>query len=91
MVLSTVAAALPADSSSPHDHKQQPTTHQQPLQLSFPLPHAPNTRVQLHLTIHPHALLLFLTTTTPEHDHGATAPIGSFVYAMPSVRPSPTL
>ncbi|KAK8157611.1 hypothetical protein IWX90DRAFT_20627 [Phyllosticta citrichinensis] len=55
-----------------------------PIQLSFPLPHASNTRINIHLTIQSTALLLFVTTTSPEHDAGATTPMGSFVYAMPS-------
>ncbi|KAK7550076.1 hypothetical protein IWX49DRAFT_151973 [Phyllosticta citricarpa] len=55
-----------------------------PVQLSFPLPRASNTRINIHLTIQSTALLLFVTTTSPEHDAGATAPMGSFVYAMPS-------
>ncbi|KAK7517931.1 hypothetical protein IWZ03DRAFT_359960 [Phyllosticta citriasiana] len=55
-----------------------------PIQLSFPLPRASNTRINMHLTIQSTALLLFVTTTSPEHDAGATAPMGSFVYAMPS-------
>ncbi|KAK7633665.1 hypothetical protein IWX48DRAFT_573401 [Phyllosticta citricarpa] len=54
-----------------------------PVQLSFPLPRASNTRINIHLTIQSTALLLFVTTTSPEHDAGATAPMGSFVYAMP--------
>lgn len=74
-----LAAALP-------DGDKSGRTQHQPVQLSFPLPRAPNARVNLHLTVYPAALLLFVTTTTPEHDAGATAPAGSFVYAMPNVR-----
>ncbi|KAK7526330.1 uncharacterized protein IWZ02DRAFT_417072 [Phyllosticta citriasiana] len=59
-----------------------------PIQLSFPLPRASNTRINMHLTIQSTALLLFVTTTSPEHDAGATAPMGSFVYAMPSTTTS---
>ncbi|KAK8190793.1 hypothetical protein BKA81DRAFT_285676, partial [Phyllosticta paracitricarpa] len=59
-----------------------------PVQLSFPLPRASNTRINIHLTIQSTALLLFVTTTSPEHDAGATAPMGSFVYAMPSTTTS---
>ncbi|KAK8189829.1 hypothetical protein HDK77DRAFT_482014 [Phyllosticta capitalensis] len=54
-----------------------------PVQLSFPLPRTSNTRINIHLTIQSTALVLFVTTTSPEHDAGATAPMGSFVYAMP--------
>ncbi|KAF2143339.1 uncharacterized protein K452DRAFT_225325 [Aplosporella prunicola CBS 121167] len=64
------------------------TTATQPIQLSFPLPHAAQTRIQIHLTQHKTALLLFITSTTPDTDSGA-APMGSFVYAIPN-RATPT-
>ncbi|KAF2087123.1 hypothetical protein K490DRAFT_7522, partial [Saccharata proteae CBS 121410] len=55
-----------------------------PIQLSFPLPRASQTRIQIHLTLHAKAIVLFLTTTSPDFDAGA-APMGSFVYAMPNL------
>lgn len=58
-------------------------------QLSFPLPLAPQTRVHIHLTIYTTSLLLFLTTSSPESN--PTAPLGSFVYAMPNRSGSSTL
>ncbi|KAB2571655.1 hypothetical protein DBV05_g9708 [Lasiodiplodia theobromae] len=78
----TAAAAPPALSNSASAKQQQ---QQKPLQISFPLPRAPNARVNLHLTVHSKSLLLFVTTTSPEHDSGVTAPVGSFVYAMPNL------
>ncbi|KAL1641799.1 hypothetical protein SLS58_005839 [Diplodia intermedia] len=68
---------------------RQRSKQQKPAQLSFPLPRAPNARVNLHLTVYPTSLLLFVTTTSPEHDAGVAAPVGSFVYAMPN-RTNPT-
>jgi hypothetical protein len=54
-----------------------------PIQISFPLPNAPQTRVHLHLTNQKHALLIFLTTTG---DAGAgPSTLGSFVYSIPNV------
>ncbi|GME28620.1 hypothetical protein GTA08_BOTSDO08191 [Neofusicoccum parvum] len=81
MDLAAVAQALP--------NGEKAAARNQPVQLSFPLPRAPNTRVNLHLTVHTAALLLFVTTTSPEHDAGVAAPVGSFVYAMPN-RAAPT-
>jgi hypothetical protein len=55
-----------------------------PLELSFPLPKAPQTRIHLRLTINATSLLLFLTTI--DGGEGATnAALGSFVYALPDV------
>jgi hypothetical protein len=55
----------------------------QPIQLSFPLPKAPETRIHVHLTIRTTSILLFLTTLNG--DTSAVAPLGSFVYALPDV------
>lgn len=55
-----------------------------PVQLSVTLPYAPDTRIRLHLTTQKASLLLFLTTTSAEAGSSA-APLGSFVYAIPSV------
>ncbi|KAI5851118.1 hypothetical protein DFP73DRAFT_590393 [Morchella snyderi] len=54
-----------------------------PHQLSFPLPHTHNTTVHMHMTLTAHSLLLFLTTRTPETS-SQPAPLGSFIYALPS-------
>lgn len=56
----------------------------QPIQLSFPLPKAPDTKIHLHLTIHKTSILLFLTTAM-NGDTSSTAPLGSFVCALPDV------
>lgn len=53
-----------------------------PIQLSFPLPKAPETRIHVHLTIQSTFLLLFLTTTLNGNTSNV-APLGSFVYALP--------
>jgi len=52
------------------------------IQLSFPLPKAPETSIHLHLTINQTSLLLFLTTTMNGNTSTA-ASLGSFVYALP--------
>ncbi|OCK76153.1 hypothetical protein K432DRAFT_306979 [Lepidopterella palustris CBS 459.81] len=54
-----------------------------PFELSFPLPHAPGSRIHLHLTNLRTSLLLFFTTTSGETASTA-ASLGSFVYAMPN-------
>ena len=61
-----------------------PTPSSHPVQLSFPLPKAPETKIHLHLTIQSTSILLFLTTAI-NGDTSATAPLGSFVYALPDV------
>lgn len=55
-----------------------------PIELSFPMPKAPETRIHLHLTIQMTSLLLFLTTALNGNTSEA-APLGSFVYALPDV------
>lgn len=57
----------------------------QPIEVSFPLPKAPETRVYLRLTIQTTSLLLFLTTAI-NGDTSSAAPLGSFVCALPDVR-----
>jgi hypothetical protein len=56
----------------------------QPIQLSFPLPKAPDTSIHIHLTIHKTSMLLFLTTAM-NGDTSSTVPLGSFVCALPDV------
>jgi hypothetical protein len=52
-------------------------------EVSFPLPKAPHTNIHLQLTDNGPNLLLFLTTAAAES--ATSAPLGSFVYAMPNV------
>ena len=56
-----------------------------PIELSFPLPKSPDTRIYLQLTIQTTSILLFLTTAM-NGDTSTAAPLGSFVYALPDVR-----
>jgi len=56
-----------------------------PVELSFPLPKAPDIRVYLRLTIQSTSILLFLTTAM-NGDTSTATPLGSFVYALPDVR-----
>ena len=61
------------------------TSPSETIQLSFPLPKGLDTRVYLHMTKRERHVILFLTTATP--DEASKAPsMGSFVYAVPSVR-----
>jgi len=55
-----------------------------PIELSFPLPKAPDTRIHMQLTIQKTSILLFLTTAV-NGDTSTVAPLGSFVYALPDV------
>lgn len=54
------------------------------IELSFPLPKAPETKIHMRLTINTTSLLLFLTTVYGG-DAPTAAPLGSFVYALPDV------
>ncbi|KAB8297049.1 hypothetical protein EYC80_002444 [Monilinia laxa] len=56
---------------------------QSPIQISFPLPKAPETNIHLRLTISKVSLLLFLTTAL-NGDTSTAPPLGSFVYALPN-------
>jgi len=63
----------------------------QPIELSFPLPKAPDTRIHIRLTIQATSLLLFLTTAV-NGDTSTSAPLGSFIYALPDrMNPSQTI
>ncbi|KAF4634412.1 hypothetical protein G7Y89_g3692 [Cudoniella acicularis] len=53
-----------------------------PIEISFPMPKAPDTKIHLRLTIQATSLLLFLTTAI-NGDTSTTVPLGSFVYALP--------
>ncbi|RDL40431.1 ARM repeat-containing protein [Venustampulla echinocandica] len=54
----------------------------EPIELSFPLPKAPDTRVHLSLTIQATSSHLFLTTKS-NGDTSTPVSLGSFVYAIP--------
>ncbi|KAL1800924.1 hypothetical protein ACET3X_001266 [Alternaria dauci] len=58
------------------------STQHTPTEVSFPLPKAPHTNIHLQLTNNGPNLLLLLTTATAES--ATSAPLGSFVYAMPN-------
>jgi hypothetical protein len=58
---------------------------EQPIQFSMPLPNAPGSRIHTHLTILAASILLFCTTTTPEHSPSVMPSLGTLVYAMPDV------
>ena len=62
----------------------------QSMQLSLPLPRSVDTRIYIHLTVKARAIVLFLTTASAE-EVGTLTPMGSFVYALPDVRPSSSL
>ena len=55
-----------------------------PIELSFPMPKAPDTRIHIQLTIRTTSLLILLTTAM-NGDISTKAPLGSFVYALPDV------
>lgn len=55
-----------------------------PIELSFPLPKAPDTKIHIRLTVQTTTLLLFLTTAI-NNDTSTVPPLGSFVYALPDV------
>ena len=57
---------------------------QQVYQLAFSLPRAADTTISLHLTNTQHTLLLFVASSTIGAP-AVTAPLGSFVYALPNV------
>lgn len=59
-----------------------------PIQLSLPLPRSMDTRIYIQLELKSKAVVLFLTTASAEEATSPT-PLGSFVYALPDVSPSP--
>ena len=60
------------------------TTHRE---IAFPLPRALHTTVHIHLTLQETYTMTFLATSTPGDSGAGAKPLGSFVYAMPDVRP----
>jgi hypothetical protein len=51
-----------------------------PIEIAFPLPNAPRTKVHLSVTKHLHAIIIFVSTGGE-----ASTRLGSFVYAIPNV------
>ncbi|KAF2247170.1 hypothetical protein BU26DRAFT_429672 [Trematosphaeria pertusa] len=61
-----------------------------PIEVAFPLPRAQQTNIHLQLRNTGSSVMLFLTTSAPESS--SSAPLGSFVYAMPNrISPAETL
>jgi hypothetical protein len=56
----------------------------EPIEVAFPLPRAPQSNIHLQLRNNGPNIVLFLTSSTPEAS--SSVPLGSFVYAMPNVR-----
>jgi hypothetical protein len=54
------------------------------IELSFPLPNAPQTKIHLRLTVSATSILLLLTTVNGGEGSAKPA-LGSFVYALPDV------
>ncbi|KAF2469791.1 uncharacterized protein BDR25DRAFT_263163 [Lindgomyces ingoldianus] len=54
-----------------------------PVEVSFPLPRAPQAHIHLQLTNSRTSLLIFLSTSSTESRTAAS--LGSFVYAMPNL------
>ena len=55
-----------------------------PIELSFPLPNAPQTKIHLRLTVSATSIQLLLTTVYGG-EASAKPALGSFVYALPDV------
>ncbi|KAJ9655058.1 hypothetical protein H2198_005999 [Neophaeococcomyces mojaviensis] len=55
----------------------------QPLEISFALPKAPHAILHGHLTFLEACAIIHLTTSEMGESGSSTAPLGSFVYAMP--------
>ncbi|KAF2864917.1 hypothetical protein BDV95DRAFT_632590 [Massariosphaeria phaeospora] len=53
-----------------------------PIEVSFPLPRAPQTNIHIQLRDNTTSILLLLTTSAAESS--SSTPLGSFVYAMPN-------
>ena len=57
-----------------------------PIELAIPLPHAPGSRIHMHLTILTTTIVLFVTSSGLDSSSASPASMGSLVYAMPDVR-----
>lgn len=58
-----------------------------PIELSFPVPRHIHLNLQVHITFLENCSMIHLTTSTIGEGASTHAPLGSFVYAMPDVRP----
>jgi hypothetical protein len=56
----------------------------EPLSMSIPLPHSPDTRIYIRLDTKANAVMLSLATATQD-ELAVPKPMGSFVYALPNV------
>lgn len=56
-----------------------------PLELSIPLPRAPQTKIHIRLTISATSILLLLTTVSGGGEAAVKPALGSLVYALPDV------
>lgn len=65
------------------------STDLKPQEISFALPKALHTTAHIHLTVLERCATVYITTSTPGDSAGSVKPLGSFVYAMPDVSPSP--
>lgn len=71
-----------ASSSLPNGTSSAP----KPIEISFALPNALQTKIHLHITNQSHSLLVLATTIDPSMSSSGLAPLGSFVYALPNLR-----
>lgn len=62
------------------------TTMSETIEFSLPLPRALDTRIFAHVTLRDRSVTVFLTTAAAD-DQSVPPSMGSFVYAMPDVRP----
>lgn len=80
-------AHLLQHTTHPHDTMAAAVTNgnalHAPIEVSVPLPLAPQTDINIRLHDNGPNITLFLTTTTP--DAASSVPLGSLVYAMPNV------
>lgn len=60
------------------------TEQAEAVQLSLPLPRSLDTRIYIRLSTRAKAIVLSLTTASQD-EPASTAPMGSFVYALPNV------
>lgn len=59
-----------------------------PVEISFPLPKHPHLNFHAHLSFLGNCNIIHLTTTDLDQSDRTLPPMGSFVYAMPDVRPN---
>ena len=78
---------LPRNISNMSENTRHETAIQAPVELAFPLPKAPQTKIHMRLTISPTSILLLLTTVN-QGETSTKPALGSLVYALPDVRTS---